>query len=182
MPTNAALIVIDIQKYFTDPASHAFVPSFPSIKENILTLIEAFKRKNRPVCFTTFAATPGEKDPILNWWGRSVEQGSYEAELELPHDSEDIIIVKPTYSAFYKTDLDEELQKRGVDTVVICGVLSNLCCETTARDAFNRGYNVFFIIDATAAYKKEMHLATLLNLEYGFATPLSTQELCSTIV
>lgn len=182
VPTKAALLVIDVQRYFTDPASHAFVPAFPHIKENILELVNAFKDKKLPVCLTTFAVTPGAKDPILDWWGHTVEKGSKEAELDLPHDPEDILIVKPSYDAFYKTDLDEELQKRGVDTVVITGVLSNLCCETTARAAFNHGYTVFFVTDATAAYNEEMHLATLLNLGYGFATPLSTQELCSTIV
>ena len=129
-----------------------------------------------------FCHHPGEKDPIGDWWGHTVEQGSPEAELDLPHDEHDLFLVKPGYDAFHETDLDEELKKRGVDTVVISGVLSNLCCETTARAAFNRGYTVFFVTDATAAYNEEMHLATLLNLSYGFATPLTTQDLCTMIV
>lgn len=182
VPAKAVLLVIDVQRYFTDPASHAFVPSFPLIKENILKLVGAFKDKKLPVCFTTFAVTPGEKDPIGDWWGHTVEQGSTEAELDLSHDEHDLFLVKSRYDAFYETTLDEELQKSGVDTVVITGVLSNLCCETTARAAFNRGYTVFFVTDATAAYNEEMHLATLLNLSYGFATPLTTQDLCSMIV
>lgn len=180
--SKAALLVIDIQNYFTNPASHAFVPSMPFIKQNILKLVGAFKRRNLPVCFTTFARMPGEKDPIQEWWGQTVEQGSKEAELNMATEAEDIVLVKPGYSAFYRTNLEEQLQKRGVDTVVITGVLSNLCCETTARDAFNRGYKVYFVVDATAAYSEELHVATLLNLSYGFATPLSTQDLCSMIV
>ena len=181
VPAKAALLVIDVQRYFTDPASHAFVPAYPHIKRNIIKLIDSFKRKKLPVFCTIFAVTPGEKDPIGDWWGHTVEQGSSEAELDLAHDEHDLVLVKSSYDAFHETDLDEALQKRGVDTVVISGVLSNLCCETTARAAFNRGYNVFFVTDATAAYNEEMHLATLLNLSYGFATPLTTQDLCSTI-
>ena len=53
--------------------------------------------------------------------------------------------------------------------VVVCGVLTNLCCETTARSAFMRGFEVYFLEDGTATFSEEMHEAALLNLGYGFA-------------
>ncbi len=59
----------------------------------------------------------------------------------------------------------------------ITRVLTNLCCETAAREAFVRDFDVFFAIDATAAYNEEMHLATLMNFAYGFATPVTTYSI-----
>ncbi|XXG60368.1 hypothetical protein AAC387_Pa04g2295 [Persea americana] len=61
------------------------------------------------------------------------------------------------------------LRDKGIEEVIITGVMTNLCCETTARDAFVRGFRVFFSTDATATSSREMHEATLLNLGYGFA-------------
>ena len=68
------------------------------------------------------------------------------------------------------------LQRKKVKQVVITGVLTHLCCETTARSAFMRGFEVFFTIDATATYNKDFHISTLLNLSHGFALPVLTQE------
>ncbi len=55
--------------------------------------------------------------------------------------------------------------------------MTNLCCETTARDAFMRGYRVFFLIDGTAAGRRDLHLASLKNLGYGFAYLMTCEEL-----
>ncbi len=170
--SKAALLVIDMQQYFTDSKSPAFVPSAPLVQENIQKLIAQFKKEKRPVIYTFFAVGSKEKDPILNWWGETVTTGSKEAQLTLSPDPHDLILRKPTYSAFHGTSLHDFLQVNAVESVLITGLLSNLCCETTARDAFNHGYEVFFGLDSTAAYNEDQHLATLLNLSQGFATPL----------
>ena len=70
---------------------------------------------------------------------------------------------------FYGTDLEIVLRVLRVEDLAICGVLTNLCCESTARDAFFRDFRVFFHADATGTDSEEMHLASLLNLGYGFA-------------
>lgn len=61
------------------------------------------------------------------------------------------------------------LRGMGVEEVVVTGVMTNLCCETTAREAFVRGFRVFFSADATATANRELHEATLKNMAYGFA-------------
>ena len=61
--------------------------------------------------------------------------------------------------------------------MVVSGVMTHLCCETTARSAFVRGFEVFFLIDGTATYNKEHHLATLLNLSHGFANLVLSGEI-----
>ncbi|RLA86221.1 MAG: hypothetical protein DRG31_00820 [Deltaproteobacteria bacterium] len=86
------------------------------------------------------------------------------------------IIPKRRYSAFYRTPLEEHLRGLGVQDLVICGVMTNLCCETTARDAFIRDFRVFFVHDATATSAKELHLASLMNLAYGFAVIVDTED------
>ena len=73
------------------------------------------------------------------------------------------------YSAFYKTDLEQYLMSIGIKNVIIGGVMTNLCCETTARDAFVRDFRVFFLVDGTATVSKTYHFTTLRNLAYGFA-------------
>ena len=81
----------------------------------------------------------------------------------------DMVVEKNTYSAFRKTGLEEKLVEMGVKEVIVTGVMTNLCCETTAREAFVRGFRVFFSTDATATSDDDLHEATLKNMAYGFA-------------
>ena len=80
------------------------------------------------------------------------------------------------YDAFYNTPLKEKLQQLGVDTVVICGAMTNLCCETTARVAFVNDFNVIFLRDGNATTGQDFHDASIKNLEYGFATIKNCRE------
>ena len=80
------------------------------------------------------------------------------------------------YDAFYNTRLKGELHKFGVDTVVICGTMTNLCCETTARVAFVNDFNVIFLHDGNATSTQEFHDATIKNLAFGFAVMKSCRE------
>ena len=79
------------------------------------------------------------------------------------------VIQKSQYDAFFGTTLEGLLRRKVVDQVVISGVMTHLCCETTARSAFMRGFEVFFLVDGTATYNEEFHRAALLNLAHGFA-------------
>jgi isochorismate hydrolase len=89
--------------------------------------------------------------------------------------------MKNQYDAFYNTDLEEYLRSKSVEQVIICGLLANLCCETTARSAFVRGFEVFFPVDATAAYNRDFHISTFRNLGFGFCPIIKTSELTSSI-
>jgi nicotinamidase-related amidase len=79
------------------------------------------------------------------------------------------VVLKHRYSAFYNTDLETVLRCLKVEDVVVAGVMTNMCCESTARDAYYRDYRVFFLADATGTINEEMNLASLLNLAFGFA-------------
>jgi len=174
---NCALLVIDMQRFFR---------SFTSdIIDNIIMLIESFRAKNVPIIFTRHGHKNLKEDGgmLALWWDNHAIYGSSEWELleEIPVMKEDIIINKNRYSAFWKTGLNEFLHSKDVEDLVITGVLTNCCCETTARDAFMRDYRVFFVSDATATENDDLHLASLKNLAFGFAYIVNSNFICRSL-
>lgn len=89
----------------------------------------------------------------------------------------EIVIHKPSYGAFYDTPLETILRNLGRDTVIICGTLTNFCCGTTARQAYERGFKVVVGSDVTATDDPEMQEAELMVLRKGFARVLSAAEI-----
>lgn len=170
---KSALLVIDMQKFFLTPESPTFVPSGVSIIPNLKQVIQLFRASNRPVIYTCHVHHPDRIDlGILGWWWEGIcVEGSEESKVhdELAPLPNEKIVYKHRYSAFYNTDLETVLRCLKIEELVISGVLTNICCESTARDAYYRDYKVFFLADCTATITEEMHLASLLNLAYGFA-------------
>jgi nicotinamidase-related amidase len=169
----SALIVIDMQRFFLDAASPTFTCGGVAILPNVKRVIDAYRRANRPVIFTQHVHHPGDLDcGIMGWWwkGRCLE-GSPESEVhaDLAPMPGEKIVSKHRYSAFYNTDLETVLRCLKVEDVVVSGIMTNMCCESTARDAYYRDYRVFFLADGTGSISEEMHLASLLNLAFGFA-------------
>ena len=120
---------------------------------------------------------------MVEWWGGDkIERDSEGWKIIDSLDTGDkIVIDKNHYSAFFQTDLDAILKSEHIEDVIITGVMTNCCCETTARDAFMRGYLVFFINDATATVNEDLHLATLKNLSFGFACVQNTEDLINNL-
>ncbi|KAG8065336.1 hypothetical protein GUJ93_ZPchr0004g40479 [Zizania palustris] len=112
------------------------------------------------------------RGPLAEWWpGDQIAAGTPAAVLlsGAGQREGDLVLEKRTYSAFAGTGLEEALRGMGVEEVIVTGVMTNLCCETTARDAFVRGFRVFFSADATATASQDLQEATLVNMAYGFA-------------
>ncbi len=175
---KAALLIIDMQDYFLSKASHAFIPSSPAIIQKIIDLRKEFEMTKRPTIFTRHLNTTRDAGMMGTWWSEIIERENPLSRITALLDSNDgIVIEKPQYDAFYSTSLEAILHARNIKQLVICGVIANLCCETTARAAFVRGFEVFFAIDGTAAYNADLHRATLLNLSHGFATNILTDDL-----
>jgi nicotinamidase-related amidase len=113
------------------------------------------------------------------WWRGKCVEGSPESEIHpsiAPRPNEKVVY-KHRYSAFYNTDLETVLRCLKVEDLVIAGVMTNMCCESTARDAYYRDYRVFLPADGTGTINEEMHLASLLNLSYGFALVTTSDEI-----
>lgn len=170
---KCALLVIDMQEFFR-PIAHPII-------NNVVSTIDAFRAKDMKVIFTRHGHKDLSKDGgmLYEWWGDLVMYGTKEWQFlqEIsPLDSE-LIVDKMRYSAFYGTDLERDLRTSGVEELIIAGVMTNCCCETTARDGFMRDFRIFVLSDATATASRELHLASLKNLAYAFAHVVSTHEL-----
>ena len=176
-PECAALLVLDMQEYFLRANSHAFIPSAPAILPNLQLLITNYHAINRPVIFTQHINTDADAGMMSRWWRDVLRADSPDSAISPSLDtSKGLIIQKTQYDAFYNTSLEETLRGRGVEQVIVTGVMTHLCCETSARSAFVRGFEVFFCVDGTATYSEEAQRATLLNLAHGFASPVECHE------
>lgn len=184
-PARAALLVIDMQRFFLNPDSPTFTCGGVAILGNVKRLTERFRDAGRPVIYTCHVHNPNLSDAgIMEWWWEGMcLEGSEEAQVHpdlrpLPGEK---IVSKHRYSSFYNTDLETVLRVLKVEDLVITGIMTNMCCESTARDAYYRDYRVFFPADATGSINEEMHLASLLNLAFGFAQVTTTESIIGSI-
>lgn len=178
-PNACALLVIDMQRYFVDKTSNLYVPSGSDFVSTIRKLIDVFSKHGRPIIFTRHIDSEGSL--MCRWWQENIKEGDPMSQIiEGLNTKKGIVLTKHQYDAFFNTELEDNLKQMEVGQVVICGVLTNLCCETTARSAFMRGFEVYFLTDGTATYKKEMHEATLLNLSYGFSILTTVEDVLKT--
>lgn len=176
---KAALLVIDMQRYFLQKDSHAYLKHGEAAIKNVNLLISRFRSIYTPVIFTRHMHPHG-KDPGMlgKWWKDVMYEGDVLIELDPRMDRAegDIEIRKDRYDAFLGTGLLDALKSKGVTQIVITGVMTDLCCETTARSAFCRDYEVFIIHDATGTTTRALHIHALATLAHGFAVILSTKE------
>ncbi|QTA37492.1 isochorismatase family protein [Thermosipho ferrireducens] len=167
---NPALLIIDMQNYFLDPHSPAYLHGAERIIPNIKKIVSQAFAKEIPVVMTVHI---GGNENMKNWWGNIVQENwanpfFKENKIEL--------IKKDTYDAFWQTDLDQKLKSNNIKDIIITGVMTHLCCETTARSAFVRGYNVIMVEDALWDKDEFYHFSSLKNLAHGFATISKTEE------
>ena len=124
--------------------------------------------------------------PATAWWARgraerrkfslSPQNKGYEIFPDLKVESDDLIVVKNRYSAFIQgsSNIEEVLNSRGLDTLLITGTVTNVCCESTARDAMMRNFQTIMITDGNAANTDEDHNAALNNFYLTFGDIMST--------
>jgi bifunctional isochorismate lyase/aryl carrier protein len=176
-PERAALLVLDMQEYFIAESSHAFIPSALAILPGVQALIATFGACQHPIIFTCHENLPDDARLMAVWWHDLLASHSSMASIATGFDTSlGKVLRKHQYDAFYETELEAVLLADGVSQVVVTGVMTHLCCETTARSAFMRGFEVFFCVDGTATYNEAFHRATILNLAHGFAVPVLVDE------
>jgi nicotinamidase-related amidase len=179
-PAKSALMLVDLQRYFCDPEAGAYVPASALVVPKLLDLARLYAEKRRPIVLTRHIDDP-EIHPLMAKWWKSVMKES-DPETRLIPDLEpflpsSILVTKHHYDPFFKTGLAQVLRGRGVEQVVIGGVLTHLCCETAARAAFAHDFAVYFLIDGTATDTVEQHDGTLRNLGHGFAVLAGCSEI-----
>ena len=178
IPKQSALLILDMQRYFLDKHSHAFIPSALPIISKLKKMATVYIKKGLPVILTRHLNTTDDAQVMARWWKDLIQEGDELSEIipkfKLPCTE---IIIKTQYDGFYKTPLEKILKDKGISQLIVTGVMTHLCCETTARSAFVKGFDVFFSIDGTATYYEDFHWASLLNLTHGFAVPILLEDL-----
>jgi len=165
---SPALLVIDLQNFYTQRESRAYLKGIEGVVANSLGLVEGFMSYGLPVASTVHR---GGAKMMVQWWGNAVEEG-----WAVPQFRDLPIFYKDTYDAFHDTGLDAFLKSNNVNQLVICGARTHLCCETTARSAFTNGYATMMVEDALCDKTFDHHICSLKNLANGFSVISRTAE------
>lgn len=186
-PARTALIVVDMVPFFGDEN-----PYVRGIVPNISRLAGALRSAGGTVVWVLPgagepSAVAGEffGPPYAEAFRRSGGEGPLRDRLwpEFTVDDADLIVEKTASSAFFpgRSPLPELLPARGIDTVLITGTVTNVCCEASARDASTLGYRVIMVADANAARRDQDHNATLYTIYRTYGDVRPTQEVLELI-
>jgi nicotinamidase-related amidase len=186
-PARTALVVIDMVSFFVMEMDYC-----RGIVPNISRLASALRYAGGTVGWVLPRA--GEPSPLdVEFFGpemasafsRSGGEGPLRERLwhEFQVDDTDLLVEKTAMSAFFpgRSPLPDLLVERGIDTVLITGTVTNVCCESSARDASTLGYRVILVADANAARRDEDHNATLHTVYRTFGDVRSTTEIIGLI-
>ena len=178
IPERTAFLIMDMQDFFFNDGSHAFIPSAPPIIKRIIRIRDKCRDLNIPVIFTRHVNSKEDSGQMSRWWRDILtREDKMSRIIEELYEPGIIVVEKSQYNAFFKTSLERILSENNISQIIISGVMTHLCCETTAREAYVRNFDVFFGIDFTATYNRQFHRSTLINLSHGFAVPLLASEL-----
>jgi nicotinamidase-related amidase len=194
VPASTALLVIDMQAAFVTPGEVFGNPNALEIIPRVNQLVHAMREAGGTVIWTR--QTVSNEAPLaMAPWQYDAGDARVRRALDAlapgaaPHDVHadldqmpgDTVIDKYRYSAFAcpAKGLEQVLQNSGIEMLVIAGTLTNVCCESTARDAYMRGYKVIVLSDATAAVSDEEHNAALLSLRLHFSDVLDSSGVIS---
>ena len=171
-----ALLVIDVQnEYFTGKLKVTYPHNS---LENILKVMDYAKNNNMIIIIIQHTGLYG--DTFVK------NSNEWEIHPRIFEKSNDYIIEKTKPSSFHETDLEEILKRENISGIVIAGYMTQMCCDTTAREAFHKGYSVEFLSDATGTIdvsnevgsisSKDLHKATLIAQSLRFSSVMSSEE------
>jgi ureidoacrylate peracid hydrolase len=193
-PRHTALLIIDMQKDFcvdgmgTGRAGRDLSRT-KAIIPRLAELRQAARDAGALVCHIGFWTLPGHMSDSGSWLAhrrrstysgdRIAVAGSEGAEFidELTPEPDEVVIHKHRYSGFKGTDLDMLLRARDIRTCIVTGVSTNVCVESTLRDAFEHTYYVAVPADGTASWSEELGAGTLENVEHRFGLVTSCEEI-----
>lgn len=175
-PRRTALVVVDMQHDFVDEDGALPVPGAPDTVPRIGRLLDWAHGRDVPVFYTQDTHRQG--DPEWEIWGRHVERGTrgWEIVEELAPRDGDVVFEKVRYDGFYDTGLDHALRLAGVDTLVVCGTVANICVHYTAASAGLRWYRVIHPVDALSALTPFDMKAALRQATFLFQAELTTTD------
>jgi ureidoacrylate peracid hydrolase len=196
-PAKTAHVVVDLQNGFMSPGAPVEVPVAREIVPNVNRISNALRSAGGLNVFLRY--TYDEHEP-MSWpaFYQGYAQPSQTAMMKdaftagagyhglwsgLDIRPEDAIVDKTRFSAFIPGTcaLHDMLRRRGIDTLIITGTLTNCCCESTARDAMQMNYKIIFVADGNATLSDAEHNATLSNMAAIFADVMTAEEVLGVI-
>ena len=163
-PDSTALLVVDMQNGFCHEEGSLYAPASEKAIDSVKEVIESARSAGTQAIYTRDVHPPEQFAEAHYYdeferWGEHVLEGSWEAEIveELAPSEGDHIVEKHTYDAFYNTELEGWLRARGIDDLLLCGTLANVCVFHTAGSAGLRDFRPVVIEDALG-YIEESHL------------------------
>lgn len=193
-PTKTALVVVDMQNYYMAAGQQAACPVAQRIVPNVNRLAETVRRTGGIVIWLQNLVP---RESLKSWSvvherfredARIVRMESLQPDAwpfqlwpQLETRPEDFRVTKRRYSAFIpgSSDIELVLREHGIDTILVTGVATNVCCDSTARDAMMMNYRSVMVSDGCAAVTDEEHASALCNFYLHFGDVQSTSELCA---
>jgi ureidoacrylate peracid hydrolase len=191
-PVHTALVVVDLQNGFMAPGQPAEMPVARAVVPNVNRLAEATRKAGGAVIWLKHTYDQETAQTWSIWrtsfissdWGERMEEaftpGNFGHELyaSLKTAPGDLVVLKRRFSALVQgsSGLDQILRQRGVDTLIVVGTATNVCCESTLRDAMMMNYKCIMVSDANATRTDEEHNATLATVAVIFGDVRTTDE------
>lgn len=176
-PHSTALLVIDMVNDFCADGGAMVLPNTGWLYPVIKRLVSGVREQGGMVVW--IRDEHDEADPEFRKRTRHCLTGSWGSQIvdELTPPASDFIRPKHAFSAFFGTDLNDWLRRRGITTLILCGVVTNICVRSTAHDAFFYGFDVLIASDACAATSGREQESSLYDLETHFARVCTVPEL-----
>ncbi len=191
-PTHTAVVVVDMQNDFCDEKGFVATKRGTDLTDTraiiprLVELLDMARKVKAKVVLVHMSTSDDDlTGPIMdrlkrvNASERTCPEGSWGAELipEIVPSADDIIVYKNRYSAFIKSDLDKRLKDMGIKTLIMTGVATNVCVESTARDGYMLDFYIVVPQDLVACAHKELQDISMRNLKSYFATITSSKEI-----
>jgi len=189
-PARTGLLIVDVQNDFLHPAG-AYArggqssTDIAALPERLLPVAEALRAKGGWIVSAQFTLVPGKGgDPLISPHLRKLRPflgkndfapGSWGNKLVDTLQPADLVVEKVAYSAFFMTRMEWVLRKAGIDTLFICGIVTNGGVASTLRDAHVRDFSTFLLTDGCAAFSGKTHETTIADLS-TISTPMTCAE------
>lgn len=182
-PRYTAIVVVDVQRIFTDLFPAPVWPPLDETLTNAARFLEGARAANVPIIFVRTILRPDEHSKTTAEWGdymrTHMEPGSPGVEWEprLAPRSGETEVVKQRYSSFFRTSLEDILRSMRVQTVVTLGLTTDICVGSTSRDAWQRDFKTVTVSDCTSEVGRERYEGALKTLSMNFGYVCSSTEL-----
>ena len=181
-PHTTAFVAVDVQRMFTDLLAVPVFPPLERVRSNIRACLDQARAAGATVILVRTVIASDEHSRGTRTWPEfmrnNLAPGAPGTEFDpcTGVSSGDLQVVKQRYSAFHGTALDSVLKERGITTVVLCGITTNVCVQSTARDAWQLDYEAITLSDCCAEIGEGEHEASLAYTARNFGTVCTSAE------